>query len=44
MLASGYSKTFSAEGTDIIDAGLKVKQSCQDSVHASYSAKAHYEV
>ena len=37
---TGYSKTFSAEGTDIIEAEAKTKVSCQNAVHPSYCAKA----
>ncbi len=33
---SGYSKTFSGEGEDPIEAEAKAKQSCQSSVHSSY--------
>lgn len=37
---TGYSKTFSAEGTDIIEAEAKAKVSCQNAVHPSYCGKA----
>lgn len=36
LVDSGYSKTFSGEGADAIEAEAKAKQSCQSSVHPSY--------
>lgn len=37
---TGYSKTFSGEGIDLIEAEAKAKISCQQSVHSSYCGNA----
>lgn len=37
---TGYSRTFSSEGTDIIDAEAKAKMACQESVNSTYCGNA----
>jgi len=36
IIDSGFSKTFSGQGADAIEAEAKAKQACQASVHSSY--------